>query len=738
MRQLRLGLGLLGFTVGVAALAPNDARACGGGVVQSVDENVAVEAQRVFVSVRDSGVTDIVVQLDVTSSADYGVLLPVPDLPTLDANPVDAAELDGLEARTRVHFYKEEFVDGGGSSSGCGCGSAVDGSNGGLDRTDTNVTASEFVTIGPVVAVVLQADTGDALTTWLTDNGFIVPAADQPIIDSYVGGTHHFIAFKRSDTATGGESSVGVHFTLDGDQRGYPLKMASIGAGEELAITAFVVASDGVGAGGPFATLTIDQLPTVDGETADEITDSYKSAIRTAVGDRAGKAFVAEGVFDALNVVHADTEPTLNGLVDDNKKLTRITTIVDPATLDTDVAFTAPAPTVVPTERELGTTATSGPSSVKPQSPSRGNAPLGLAVAHSSPRAPPPAARGLTHNGASSAGDDWVASVAALGRRARAEVGAADLTLLHRLKLSTRLAELAGRGFLVFAGGTIWGFALGTAALAYYFSVEAQLNHTITHGAYIGVKNAGRYTPARYESLALPFQSKTWRDAHRIHHAEPSILGRDPDTEHALFRVHSATPFRITHYLNGLVGAITAFETWAFEYDTFLKARGHREARDRGELRKFAFYTLYQYGLFAALAGSRWYAVILATLLASVIRNLIFTALQTASSVGHEVSTKHAHASVAGAPPESFLRLQLESSKNFVLRSRLFRILCGGLDRHIEHHLYPHLPPERLRALSSDVRALCERHQIAYSEYPSIWSSLGDSIGYLARLGRRP
>ncbi len=320
--------------------------------------------------------------------------------------------------------------------------------------------------------------------------------------------------------------------------------------------------------------------------------------------------------------------------------------------------------------------------------------------------------------------------ISALGREARASVGADDLFRAKALKLSCRSAELVGRLCLHFAAGPL-GWLAGTVALAYQLSVEAQLNHTVMHGAYVGVPGAGRFVPSRYETLAIPFRSKTWRDAHRIHHAHPSVLGGDPDTTHPLFRVHRSTRWRPWHVFNSFLGALFTFEHWAFDYDAFLKRTGHRAANDRREWLKVALYFGYQLVLFPALAGPRWLPVLLGGVCAIVVRNLIFTGLQTASSVGHAIST--AHAVEAG---EDRVRFQIETSKNFVLRSWVTRLLCGGLDRHIEHHLWPHLPPRRLYALSPRVRALCAGAGIRYEEHPSFGASLKDSVTYLASLQR--
>jgi linoleoyl-CoA desaturase len=292
------------------------------------------------------------------------------------------------------------------------------------------------------------------------------------------------------------------------------------------------------------------------------------------------------------------------------------------------------------------------------------------------------------------------------------------------MKWSCRIAELVGRLMLHFVAGP-WGWLAGTFCVAYQLSAEAQLNHTIMHGAYVGVPGASRFVPSRYETIAIPFRSKTWRDAHRIHHLHPSILELDPDTVHPLFRMHATQGRRWWHRFNAFIGAFFTFEHWAFDYDAFLKRTGHRARGDRGELVKLGAYVAYQLVLFPLLAGPRWLPVLAAGLVAIIVRNLVFTALQTGSSVGHEVSTRHA----LGACDDR-LKFQIETSKNFVLRGVLLTI-CGGLDRHIEHHLWPHLPPLRLHALSREVKAACEEQGIRYVEYPSLRASLRDSISYL-------
>jgi hypothetical protein len=101
----------------------------------------------------------------------------------------------------------------------------------------------------------------------------------------------------------------------------------------------------------PFEGFTLYNLPMVSGATDAEIKVSYEKAIREAVARRSGKAFLIEGVYSSRDVLAS--APKLSGLTDANSKLTRLTSIIATDKLVEDVAFTAPAPSEVPTESEL-------------------------------------------------------------------------------------------------------------------------------------------------------------------------------------------------------------------------------------------------------------------------------------------------------------------------------------------------------------------------------------------------
>jgi hypothetical protein len=324
-------------------------------MVQPLSGTTQQDAQRAFFSLRGNNTTEVVLQVNVPQAGgQFGVLVPAPVQPTLATTPVSTEELDVLDMATRPEIYPPSSSSGGG---GCGCGTAADGSSKNL-ASEGGVSVGQVAQLGPVTAVTLTADTGADLTTWLTANGFVVPAASQAVVDGYAGTGRWFVAMKRN-TTTGSTAAtaVGVRFTLAGDHREYAIRMAAMGAAAEVAITVFIVAPQGVGPSNPYAGLTLNDLDktTLKGP-------GYREALRKAVATAGGHAFVVEGIHDAAIVRGS----TLAGLVDLGSRLTRLTTVMTPAQMDYDVVFNAAPPANPPTMLYLTSTgAVAGGNGVK-------------------------------------------------------------------------------------------------------------------------------------------------------------------------------------------------------------------------------------------------------------------------------------------------------------------------------------------------------------------------------------
>ena len=84
------------------------------------------------------------------------------------------------------------------------------------------------------------------------------------------------------------------------------------------------------------------------------------------------------------------------------------------------------------------------------------------------------------------------------------------------------------------------------------------------------------------------------------------------------------------------------------------------------------------------------------------------------------------HVGAEEAPPGARCRSRAEFYLAQIQRTRDVRLhplvssLVGGLDHQIEHHLFPRLPPHRLRAMRPAVQAICEAHGVPFVVEP--WS----------------
>jgi hypothetical protein len=331
------------------------AGACGGGTVTALGAEIGADAQRIYISVHGS-TTEVVTQIIVPeSSADYGVLIPVPVEPTLDPKPVPAGDLDVLDKLTAPRIYASQ--DSGDEGGGCSC-IPVSGDDGGDPAEPLpGVMLSEPVDIGPITAVVLTGDTASAVDGWLQEHGFDISEANRPIVEAYSGSGHYFIAIRRNAASTGGPSSIGIHFTLPGDQRGLPLRFASIGAAPTVAFTLFVGADTAVAPSAPFESLLLADLD------AGLLRSSYYAgAVERAVAQHGERAFVLEGQHPKTSLEHiyydSSSGPRLPlaamplfQWLPDGGTLTRLSTRMTSAAMTEDVAFDTPFLQSLPSDR---------------------------------------------------------------------------------------------------------------------------------------------------------------------------------------------------------------------------------------------------------------------------------------------------------------------------------------------------------------------------------------------------
>lgn len=345
-------------------------------------------------------------------------------------------------------------------------------------------------------------------------------------------------------------------------------------------------------------------------------------------------------------------------------------------------------------------------------------------------------------------------AIDAIRERTEARVGAADLTRVRRLNYFSRAMEVVGR-VLIHVSFEPLTFMVGVGALWIHKQLQAtEIGHTALHGAYDKLEGAGKFA-AKSFSWDTPIDEQSWRHGHNVrHHQYTNVAGRDPDIHFGFARLTEHTPWsprnkgQLPFMLVALAPNFTFLMNMHFTglFDLYfgngrpeqfdvISERSWKTVKEthRKALRKYVPYYLKNYVVFPALAGPMFWKVLLGNWLAEVMRDVYSAATIYCGHVGEHVAT-YAEGTRAHGRGEWYA-MQIEATNNFEV-SRPISILCGGLDRQIEHHLFPRLPPDRLREIAPEVRAVCAAHGVRYRT--DTWgNTLKQALRHVRALGLR-
>ncbi len=237
---MRRSISLLVAAPVLAAIAvhAHDAHACGGCFIAE-SENTQVTGHRMILSV-SMDQTTLYDQIQYSGAPeDFAWVLPIRG--QVEVGLSSDAMFSMLEQMTAVTINSPQincpqpvFCDSDGFANGAGGGGGASG--GGVE-----IIAEEVV--GPYATVQLSASDPDALNTWLSDNGYNIPPAVQPVIDQYVADGMDFLALRLAP-GQGVSAMRPVRVTTPGGGPVLPLRMVVAGTGAVTSLSLWVV-SDG-------------------------------------------------------------------------------------------------------------------------------------------------------------------------------------------------------------------------------------------------------------------------------------------------------------------------------------------------------------------------------------------------------------------------------------------------------------------------------------------------------------
>ncbi len=239
------------FAAGFAMFGQtHDVSACGA-CIPPPGENTVVTGHRMALSLSPKQ-TVLWDQIEYSGAPEsFAWVLPVK--PGAVVQVSSDAWFDTLDAATNTQIFQPSINcdNGGGSGFGCGmsdeslAGRAFDDGPNAAGGPSVNVVSRG--TVGPYSTVTLNTQTPGALNTWLTDNGFAIDPATQPVVDAYVAEGFDFIALKllpNKDVS----AMRPVRVVQEGANPTLPLRMVAIGSGANVAMTLFLISEGRLGA----------------------------------------------------------------------------------------------------------------------------------------------------------------------------------------------------------------------------------------------------------------------------------------------------------------------------------------------------------------------------------------------------------------------------------------------------------------------------------------------------------
>lgn len=249
------------------------------------------------------------------------------------------------------------------------------------------------------------------------------------------------------------------------------------------------------------------------------------------------------------------------------------------------------------------------------------------------------------------------------------------------------------------------------AALTFLNVHAGFLAHEVGHGAVTRNRRAVALLGQLFNTLLTALPYSYFCHIHRRHHPHTNDRGRDPDLQSDAFSMYRQSAEQktglgrlISRHQSVLIWILVSLQGFTLKLDgaRFLRANPRTTRADQAVLALHVALWLVIPALVLGLPAAllNWG---LMTLLTGPYLGLIFLV----NHIGTRV--------VEPGQPISFFMQEIATTRNLGA-SRLHDFFFGGLNNHIEHHLFPSMPTARLRVARPITRDFCRRHGIAYRE----------------------
>ncbi|ALE07343.1 delta fatty acid desaturase [Arthrobacter sp. ERGS1:01] len=287
----------------------------------------------------------------------------------------------------------------------------------------------------------------------------------------------------------------------------------------------------------------------------------------------------------------------------------------------------------------------------------------------------------------------------------------------------------AATGFVLL--GRTWFQLLIAAVLGILFTQFAFLAHEAAHHQIFASGRANDWSARILGPLLVGMSYAMWVKKHTAHHQDPNTKGRDPDIHTGIVAFHEEGAAQkrgfaavITRHQGTLLFPLILFLGFSLVLDSAKTLFGRRGVR----------YRYVEIALLVLRFGG--YMTVLFLLLPWGMA-LAFVGVQMAVFgfyMGASFAPNHKGMPILEAGSRvDFLTRQVVTSRN-IRGGVVMDTLMGGLNRQVEHHLFPDMARPELHRANAMVRRACENNGIVFTE-TSLLQSYAIVVAYLNRVG---
>lgn len=364
--------------------------------------------------------------------------------------------------------------------------------------------------------------------------------------------------------------------------------------------------------------------------------------------------------------------------------------------------------------------------------------------------------------------------VQALHAELKAELGESDITHLRKMERWSRTCTLLGYAFAWIFPNPIAAFFMGMGNVGRW----AMVTHHVMHRGYDAVPNV----PEKYKSRNFAkgwrrfidwldwLHPAAWDHEHNLLHHYNTGHRHDPDVvERNAWFIRDKRMPRMLKRLS-IVFVMMSWKLTYYAPNTFWALKQHRKIKSQtpdqakaeplatmgsvshyiipGEkvmlpitpwgiefyLRCVLPYGLIRFGvipaLFLPLGFWAWSAVLINSILAEIVANVISFVIIAPNHTGDDVYRFDQNFKTR----DEFYVQQVMGSVNYPGGTDAKDFMMGYLNYQIEHHVWPDLPMLKYRQAAPRLKAICKKHGVPYIEesvfkrFGKLWSiMMGDS-----------